>query len=242
MRHTWIAIALAATLVNCESGLEPTRTTAPSAASATPALRDHARSHLQAADALELALAHGRLIDARDAAAYLVRHPLSAELTRAAHAVERAPDVVAASAALGEVGAACSTCHVASGVTARFPVETAPPDATALEPQMHRQQWAALQLWHGLVGPDEAAWREGAEVLASMHIDARPTVDDRPDPEIFELAAQVPAVARRAVDAPTPDRAAVYGSLMKTCAGCHGLVRLHAVPETEAAPFVSASR
>jgi hypothetical protein len=92
---------------------------------------------------------------------------------------------------------------------------------------MLRHQWAAEQMWDGLIGPSEARWNDGIAELAEA-----PLVQDEilanatPTPAIAELAADVHALGDEGRKATTwEQRAAIYGRLLGTCAACHAAIR-----------------
>lgn len=239
MRTTWLVLALAVLTCSCESG-----PTAPIAPPAPPAdqtaarqaeLRDHMRVHFEAASEMQRAIAHGRLSEARDLAAWLGRHymdtldgwqPYVDEMQIAARGIEVARDVSAAGAQLGRLGRACSSCHEARGAQIAFPLTAPPPEGAGLEPQMRRHQWAAARLWEGVIGPSDASWTAGARMMATTPIDVMATAHEKPNAEVVELAERLRARATFAVDLRDRDvRAATYGEMMATCAGCHAVVR-----------------
>jgi hypothetical protein len=247
--RTWIAAVLAATACNCEGALEPARRTAPGAgpeASADSAPSDHAHL-LDTAAALQLAIAHGRLSDARDLADVLGDAPMPAtlaayqtELRAATARVRRAPDVASAGAELGPLGRACGRCHEASRATLAFTFGEPPAAGAGNVPaQMHVHQWAAQRLLEGLVGPADAAWHEGARVLADAPLEIRPMFQEVPITGVAALAERLGDQAREARDLPIDGpRARIYGEILRTCAGCHAIVRPRAVPPAVAPSLV----
>ena len=91
---------------------------------------------------------------------------------------------------------------------------------------MLRHQWAAEQMWDGLIGPSEARWNDGVTELAEAplgqdEIFANATAT----PAIGKLATDVHALAAEGRKATTwDDRAAVYGRLLASCAACHAAI------------------
>ena len=121
------------------------------------------------------------------------------------------------------LGATCGACHttVKDGPTFKVPAE--PPMAAAgATPEAHmvRHAWASERLWEGLIGPSEASWILGAAALNSTPMDFGPA--GSAPPQAAELEKKVIELAKSAREAHTlPDRAAVYGQLLQTCAACH---------------------
>jgi cytochrome c556 len=240
MRSTWLVLVLATTTCHCESG--PTAVPAPSPAptsSDRAELRAHMRAHFEAAGEMQRAIAHGRLSEARDLAAWLGRHymeeldgwqPYTEEMQIAAKGIEAASDVTAAGAQLGRLGRACSSCHEARGIQVAFPLTPAPSEGPGLELQMRRHQWAAARLWEGVIGPSDASWASGAQMMSTTPFDVMITAHEKPNAEVVELAEQLRARATAAVGIRDRDvRATAYGEMMATCAGCHAVVRIQPV-------------
>lgn len=204
----------------------------------------HMRAHLAAAEALQAAIADGRLIDAREQAAWLVGHPMDAppswtpyidQMRFAAMRIEHARDVADAASQIGHLGRACSSCHEAHGARPAFAYEPPPEDDATLDAQMARHQWAAARLWEGLVGPADQLWAEGAHVLATARLDIARSAHEKPNADVIELAERLRDQAREAVTLTQRDaRAEWFGAMMGTCASCHSIVR--------PAPVVSARK
>lgn len=204
-------------------------------------VKQHMNEHFAAITELQRAIAHGRLEAAQSQAQWIVDHeepsriaawaPLVTELKQAAREVVAARDVPTASALAARLGRACSRCHEQNAAVVSFAWEQAPPEGTTLAAQMKRHQWAAQRLWEGLVAPIDDVWREGATVLASTKLDVTAASAGVPRGDVAALAAKVRTLATRAVTLEDGDaRAALYGELLSTCAGCHALVRPAPVP------------
>lgn len=88
--------------------------------------------------------------------------------------------------------------------------------------------WAVDRLWLGLIQPSDEAWRAGSTALASAPL-ARPS----DEPEKHNLAVRIQALAevgrtltgsaKPPAPANLPRRLALYGEIVATCAGCHGV-------------------
>jgi hypothetical protein len=239
-RLTWIAAMLSFTAFACESGPAPARKPAPiivEMASAPPRdMQSHMAAHLDAASALQAAIAHGRLADARDIAAWFATHDMEAphgwrgyvdEMRYAALRVRHASDLPTAGLELGRFARTCGHCHIVMGARPSF-APVALPDGGATE--MARHQWAAARLWEGLVGPDDARWRDGAQVMTTVRFAIGDAVHDKPNADVIELGQQLHAQAREALaTTSSAPRAKLYGEMMSTCASCHAIVRPQAV-------------
>lgn len=203
-------------------------------------LKEHMRRHFAAISELQRAIARGHLDAAKELATWLGAHaelPQEGwqvyldELHTAAAGVAGAKDLPTAASLAARLGRACSKCHEARDAIVTFAWEPAPEDGTAVATQMKRHQWAAARLWDGLVGPSDQLWSEGAEVLATTHLDAFQAAGSTNRGDVAALAANVRAIAARAGKVADHDaRAVLYGELLSTCAGCHQLVRPNPVP------------
>ena len=201
-------------------------------------LRHQMLAHFAAVSALQRAVTGGQLDEARRHARWLVAHdeppvgapddgrPFADDLRASARAVVDAPDLPTAAALTARLGQACGRCHDARAAAISFAWEPEPAAAPSLAAQMQRHQWAAARLWEGLVGPSDEMWAEGSRVMAAMQLDAALIVPGVPRGDLAALADQVRSLARRATALTRHDeRAALYGELLSTCAGCHALAR-----------------
>jgi len=249
MQHFWLSIGLA--LTACESaprsaleGPDPE-----SLAQQTPARWPHSRAHAEAAADLQLAIAQGRLADARDQGRWFTLHPMMEqpgwrpyldEMSTTALHIANANDLAAAGVELGRLGHACGGCHQASGANVSLVSATAPVDTSSLSAQMHRQQWAAARMWEGLSRGNDRAWTDGATVMVGTPVDIHGQMRDKPNVEAFELAERLHDQATHASALGDLDaRANHYGEVMQTCAGCHRILRPQPVVEEQEPPLVS---
>jgi len=140
--------------------------------------------------------------------------------------VAEAPTLAAATGASTALALECGRCHAANGVSPSFPAVDRRAAASGPGPHMRRHEWAAEQMWDGLVGPSEERWNDGVRELAEAplaqeEILANATVA----PSIAKLATDVHALGGEGGKATTwDDRAAVYGRLLATCAACHSAI------------------
>jgi len=233
-RTIWTSI-LALVACNCESG--PTPVVKPANVALVPAksdLRPQMRAHHEAATALQRAISQGRLIDAREQAAWIGEYanPRSDELLTAAFQIAQARDLRAAAALTGDLAAACSTCHVETGAR---PVITIPPPPAAvpgIEAQMQLHQWAAARLWDGVIAPDDAAWQAGARTMMRATIDLGATTHAKPNSDVVGYAEALHGLAETATTTTGHTaRAVLYGEMLETCANCHAIVRPRTIAE-----------
>lgn len=196
----------------------------------------HVRMHVRfdAARRVEDAIAHSdlerartaaRIIDALDEPEIMPQWtPFVADVRDAARQVVQAGDVVAASNTVALLGARCAACHVAIKAHVTFP--NAPRPESKLASGMLGHQWAAVQMWEGLIGPADDRWLAGAQALTTVPLNmvARAATPSSPD-EIDDVA-RVRMFATRALGAKDLDgRADVFGKLLSACADCHAKLR-----------------
>ena len=224
----WLAVGLA--LATCESAPQPTGV----AGAAMPELRDH-RAHGDAAAHLQEAIALGRLADAREQALWLATtemdsqaswQPYLVEIRAAAYGIARADDVASAGAGMGRHGRACGSCHDAMNASPSVALVSAPADESTLAAQGQRQQWAAARMWEGVLGAGDQRWLDGANVLATTHLDIASSVHEKPNAETFALAERLREQAAQATMVVEPaERAEMFGQIMETCGSCHRILR-----------------
>lgn len=242
LRIAWaISPALAAlVLALAACGIEA-RDTRPNESGASLAAAIQAaqrRMHVRfaAAGRIELAIVHSDLDRAHAEAHQLTEidepdvlpawRPYFASIRDAAHQIEVAPGVIGAARLTATLGRRCARCHEASGATVRFPAEPAPPSDPRLALQMVGHQWAAAQMWQGLIGPSDKKWRAGAHALTMvpLHMVAQ-AVTPASELDVDDVA-RVRLYARRAEAAASQDgRAEVFGTMLATCAHCHAVLR-----------------
>jgi hypothetical protein len=149
--------------------------------------------------------------------------PYLDEIRLAAAQLELAQDPVAASHLVANLGRRCAACHHAAAAHLTFPREPMPAESGKLAPQMIAHQWAATQMWEGLIGPSDERWLTGAQALAKAPLaivaesNALGIGDDVARVRMFATRAQKP----QAQD----ERANVYGELLATCTHCHAVIR-----------------
>jgi cytochrome c553 len=154
--------------------------------------------------------------------------PFSVQLKAAARQGADVDDLDAAARAFAHVVLSCGSCHGALGMGPMGPSYPAHPPAESdavVEAAMYDHGWAIQRLWEGITGPRNDAWKRGARALATQEVFAgtQPGVD--PERELDRRARELRELGEAAGNARSPaERAALYGRLVASCAGCHGLI------------------
>jgi len=186
-----------------------------------------------AAQRIEEAIVHGDLDRAHveahavaaldEPAALPAWQPYFDSVRTAAAELEHATSPAGASHAMAELGRRCASCHQAAGAKVTFAKEDQPPKDKRLAGQMFAHQWAAAQMWQGLIGPSDKLWTTGASALAKAPL---AIVAEGPTLGIGDDIAKVRLYANRALRAGAlDDRVAIYGDLLATCTHCHATIR-----------------
>jgi hypothetical protein len=198
----------------------------------------HQRMHerFAAARRMQQAIALGDLERARTEAhdiasleepdVLLTWRPYFDALRDAARQVERTGSFVAAARLTATVGQRCASCHVAIAARIRFPAEPRPPADPELAAQMSGHQWAAAQMWQGLIGPSDERWLAGARALTTVPLTI--VAQSAPPSSEFDVddVARIRLYANRALaTVPREPRADLFGTLLATCAHCHAMLR-----------------
>ena len=200
-------------------------------------LRDEMDEHWEQSTAVRDALIHGDLRRAQKQAGRLAdRLPLvipraagiSQESVRGrAEAIAQAQDVAAASEQLGYLAQACGECHTSVGVELRLEEAPRPSLEHDLVSEMARHQWAAEQMWMGLVAgqPERfelAVGVLGPATLSVSRLDVRVGDGDR---EAGRLERRVHALAKVSSAPSQRAQPSLYGQIIATCATCHEVRR-----------------
>lgn len=210
----------------------------PGAEFAQATLAEQRRMHVrfEAATRIERAIAFSDLDRARAEAATIAALEASQVLPTwqayfdavraAAQRVQASGSYVEAARRTAELGQRCASCHVAIAANVQLPPEPRPPDGTHLEVEMRSHQWAATQMWWGLFAPSSAHWDAGARALTTARLTSVAYSPTDESGESGDDVARVRLYANRALATPDPDsRAALFGTLLATCAHCHGMLR-----------------
>lgn len=194
----------------------------------------HMLAHFERAGEVHDALVKGELDRARSAAEWIALHEepgpipgdtpeLNSEIRRYAAQLSVADTLPEATLAAAQMGRACGDCHGANEVRPRFLIGTAPPTGSGPQAEMARHVWASERMWEGLLGPEDHAWRSGAEALKSGWLDPQQVVANPQDrPRIRTLVQQVYELGNEAQATDHPQaRAELYGDFLNTCNECH---------------------
>ena len=152
--------------------------------------------------------------------------PYFEEIRAAARQLEAAGGVIVAAQLTATLGRRCARCHEAIAARITLPAEPPPSGDPRLVIQMLGHQWAAAQMWQGLIVPSDDRWLAGARALttAPLNIVAQ-GVTPASELDVDDIA-RVRLYANRALTAASwDDRADTFGRLLATCAHCHAVLR-----------------
>ncbi len=198
----------------------------------------HRRMHtrFEAARRIEQAIAFSDLERARAEAhdlavldepdVLLTWRPYFDAVRDAAHQVELTGSVIDAARVTATLGRRCADCHEAISARITLPAEPRPADDPRLAGKMLGHQWAAVQMWQGLIGPSDDHWLAGAHALTTVPLTiVAQSVTPSSELDIDDVA-RVRLYAHRALTATARDvRAELFGTLLATCAHCHAVLR-----------------
>ena len=196
--------------------------------------RMHTR--FEAATRIEHAIAFSDLERARTEAGHIAGLDVSnAALTWRPYfeSVRGAAEQVEASRSLGEaarltamLGQRCANCHIAIAARVEFPAEPRPSVGRKLASEMNGHQWAAAQMWWGLIGPSDEHWTAGARALTTVPLTTvAQSVTPSSELDVDDVA-RVRLYANRAMTMSDPNaRTDLFGTLLTTCAHCHTVLR-----------------
>lgn len=192
------------------------------------------RMHLRYAAALDLeaAVALGDLarvrVDARmidvlvEPGAVGQARQMAESVRNAAHRVAIADSPATAGERAATMGRACGRCHEATHATVTFLEPTSPPP----DDLMRQHQRAGLQMWEGLIAPDDRLWRTGATGLSAMPSSLLANVATRSSSDDLDDVTRIERDAHRALDTQDQDtRATLFGQILGSCAHCHAALR-----------------
>jgi cytochrome c553 len=225
-----LALAAALLVVGCSSAEDDD-------AQRPETFAEHMHGHLVHVDAIKAGVIAGDIDATREHSIWLSEHdeppgmpdpwePYVKEMRQYAAVAAAARDLEPVAVAVSEIARTCGECHASNGAGPRFDAALPPPDqANGIATQMHRHLWAADRLWESLLGPSEASWTRGADMLAGVRLSADQFGADPADSgEIESLLRQARAIGTEgAATGAGPARSVLLGRLLSLCAGCHAL-------------------
>lgn len=192
-------------------------------------VRFHMHENYGLVRGIEKLVLRGRIEDAALFAAAIAEAPeepglgayaaQAAKVRSSAAELAKAKQLDQAARATAHLAQACASCHTAAGIDAQATPSLPPPDRDTLDARMARHLWAAEQLWSGMIGNDDVAWKAGIQLIAT----SKP-LRDQLTTEQQALGRRLQKTAERALRADAKQiatRANVYGELLLTCASCH---------------------
>ena len=201
------------------------------------AVAEHMHGHLDSVVAMKAAVIEGNLEAVYEPARWLAEHEAPPQLPKAwaryedemrnqARGAANAADLETAATAVSGIGKACGDCHLAAGFAVSFGYAKPPPqDLENNVTMMQRHLWAADRMWAALIGPSDAAWDSGTEMLSTVKLSATQlTKDPRKQPRVDELIQQARDVGERGTELTAIGaRTTLYGEFLSLCANCHSL-------------------
>lgn len=236
MRHALCCVLGCIALGACHIEEDTLVLDSPSLAKAAAAAQRRMHERFGAARRIEQAIAFGDLPRARSEAhelaaleepdVLLTWRPYFDAIRDAARHVESTGNVVDAARSMAILGRRCADCHEAIAARVVFPDESSPSGGKKLAAKMHGHEWAATQMWYGVIGPSEDRWITGARALSAVPLTiVAYGATRRSEPDIDDVA-RIRLYAKRAqVTTSRTDRAELFGTLLATCAHCHVLLR-----------------
>ena len=204
---------------------------------AVSAFAEHMHGHLDEVAAIKAAVIAGDLDGVIEPATWLATHdepegmpeawqPYLEEMRLYAARASNAQDLLTAASAVSEIGRSCGGCHQATGFKVAFGMDERPPsDVQNLRTQMQRHLWAADRMWDGLIGPSDAAWNRGTEILTEVQLTAG-DITDKPGQkgQVSALVVRARSLGEQGSLATSSElRSGLYGEFLSLCASCHSL-------------------
>jgi hypothetical protein len=135
-------------------------------------------------------------------------------------ALTHAEDLRDAGAAVARLGLVCGRCHGETQASPDLPEMPEPRQGGSVQDAMRGHQWAVDRMWEGIIGPSDERWIRGSTMFIA--IPGCTATTEAGDAEGQALCKHAQSLARRGhVTRSAEGRAALYGRLLATCAGCH---------------------
>lgn len=198
---------------------------------------DHMSEHLDRITSIKAFIIMGDLAAVREPALWLAEHesasglpddvaPYLKSMRNFGREVAGAANLTVAAVAVSSLAESCGNCHFANDVGLAFGFDTVPDEWADTVSHMQRHQWALDRMWEGLIGPSDAAWNRGVDMLIDvpLHpidiVEATTTGVDMI--ALDKMARRIHSLGSRGLDARTPEaRADLYGEVLGLCAKCH---------------------
>jgi cytochrome c553 len=197
----------------------------------------HMHEHLNRITTIKSLIIMGKLDGVREPAAWLAEHeavaglpanfePYVGLMREYAREVYNAADLKSAAISVSGMARTCSNCHLVNEIEIEFGYDQIPSEWSDTVSHMQRHQWAADRLWEGLIGPSDAAWHRGTDMLIDVPLHPEDVVDgasDDVDTEALDrIARRIHVLAGQGTNARTPtQRSELYGEMLGLCAECH---------------------
>ena len=201
-------------------------------------IADHMHEHLTRIGTIKSAIIAGNLGDVDEPATWLAEHEtvtgLPAEfesyviqMKSYARRVIEADNLVSAAESVSNMAKTCGNCHLVNHVNLQFGYDRRPrEDLEDLITHMQRHQWATDRLWEGLIGPSDAAWNRGTDMLIDAPLlpsDVTSATDNVA--EIARISRRIHALGGIGTETKTPDaRSELHAEVLGLCASCHTLL------------------
>ncbi len=187
---------------------------------------------------IKSAIIAGELEDVREAATWLADHETAVglptefesyivKMRRYANQVIEAQNLTFAAVSMSNMAKTCGNCHLVNDVRLAFGYDRRPrEDLDDVIIHMQHHQWAADRLWEGLIGPSDAAWNRGTDMLIDAPL--RPTEVANAtalNGKLSKIVRRIHALGGIGTETRTPDaRSELYAEILGLCASCHTLL------------------
>lgn len=230
---TIVAMTLAATVG--AFGIWLTSDTALQAAGQAAQTGTHMKEHFDQVGVMQDAVIRGDLEALREPGKYMAEHKVDGMPAKAGSQIQamqaaakraaEASDIHMAANAVATMASTCGTCHRSTDTVVKPAPPAAPPKTEDLAAHMLAHQQAVEYLYQGLIAPSDELWKMGAQLLRASPMQKEKFPADEKlteDIKAFEIKThQFADMAGKATDPKT--RVGVYGEIIASCAGCHGL-------------------
>ena len=198
---------------------------------------DHMHEHLGRISTIKSFIIMGDLDGVREPAKWLAEHdavsglpdnyrPFIDLMRGYAREVVDASDLQSAAMSVSGMARACSNCHLANDVSLAFGFDTEPEGWADTISHMQRHQWGVDRMWEGLIGPSDAAWNRGADMLVDVPLNpvevSNETTSEADAAKVDKIARRIHSFGSQSARTATPDeRSELFGEILGLCAECH---------------------